>query len=146
MLSSTLFISMPGGSEWILIIIALSLYFLPSIIANSRKNSNTTAITLLNLFLGWTIIGWIAALIWAFSSGSKQAPTVIVHNTSQSYSQEYKAETPQSKQPMQPEVSSTKLLTQQDKVDHLRQLKQLLDEGVLTNEEFNSQKAAVLGQ
>ena len=146
MLYITLLISMPGGSEWILVIISFFLYFLPSIIANARKNSNTTAITLLNLFLGWTVIGWIAALIWAFSSGSKQTPTVVVHNTSQSYSQEYKAETPQPKQQKQPEVSSTKLLTQQDKIDHLRQLKQLLDEGVLTNEEFNSQKAAVLGQ
>ena len=28
-----------------------------------------------------------------------------------------------------------------DKIDHLRQLKQLLDEGILTNEEFNTQKA-----
>ena len=135
---------MPGGSEWLLII--LSLYFLPSIIAKARKSSNTTPITLLNLFLGWTVIGWIAALIWAFSSGSKQSPTVVVHNTSQSYSQEYKAENPMPKLQMQPEVSNTKLLTQQDKIDHLRQLKQLLDEGVLTNEEFNSQKAAVLGQ
>ncbi|AEV97743.1 hypothetical protein A4D02_16135 [Niastella koreensis] len=146
MLCTTLFISMPGGSEWILIIIAFSLYFLPSIIANARKNSNATAITLLNLFLGWTVIGWITALIWAFASSSKHAPTIVVHNTSQSYSQEYKAEHPQPKQQMQPEVSSTKLLTQQDKIDHLRQLKQLLDEGVLTSEEFNSQKAVVLGQ
>ena len=146
MFCTTLFISMPGDSEWILIIISFFLYFLPSIIANARKNSNSTAITLLNLFLGWTVIGWIAALIWAFSSGSKQAPTVVVHNTSQSYSQEYKAENHQPTQQMQPEVSNTKLLTQQDKIDHLRQLKQLLDEGVLTNEEFNTEKAAVLGQ
>jgi cytoskeletal protein RodZ len=145
MLYTTLFISMPGGSEWLFMIL-FPLYFLPSIIASTRKSSNTTGIILLNLFLGWTIIGWITALIWAFSSGSKQTPTVIVHNTSQSYSQEYKAENPQPKQQTQPEVSTTKLLTQQDKIDHLRQLKQLFDEGVLTNEEFNSQKAEVLGQ
>lgn len=47
---------------------------------------------------------------------------------------------------MQPDVTSTKLLTQQDKIDHLRQLKQLLDEGILTNEEFNIQKSVILGQ
>ena len=146
MLCTTLFISMPGGSEWLLLMILFPLYFLPIIIANSRKSSNTTAIILLNLFLGWTIIGWIAALIWACSSGSKQASTVVVHNTSQSYSQEYKGENLQPKPQTQPEVSNTKLLTQQDKIDHLRQLKQLLDEGVLTSEEFNSQKAAVLEQ
>jgi hypothetical protein len=144
MFCTTLFISMPGGSEWLLII--LSLYFIPSIIASARKSSSATAIILLNLFLGWTVIGWVVALIWAISSSSKQAPTVIVHNNSQSYSQEYNAESPLPKQQIQPEVLSTKLLTQQDKIDHLRQLKQLLDEGILTNEEFNSQKAAVLGQ
>ena len=143
MLCSALFISMPGGSEWLLLILLFGfpLYFLPSIIAKFRNNSNTTGIFVLNFFLGWTIIGWIGALAWAFSSGPKQAPTVVVHNSSQSYSQEYKAD---SKQTMKPDVTSTKLLTQQDKIDHLRQLKQLLDEGVLTNEEFNTQKAAVL--
>ena len=35
--------------------------------------------------------------------------------------------------------------TQQDKIDQLRQLKQLLDEGVLTEAEFNRQKAEILG-
>jgi hypothetical protein len=34
--------------------------------------------------------------------------------------------------------------TQQDKIDQLRQLKQLLDEGVLTEAEFNRQKASIL--
>jgi ABC-type glycerol-3-phosphate transport system permease component len=146
MLCTTL-LDISDDSAWILVLLlAVPLYFLPSIIAKARKNSNTTGIFVLNLFLGWTFLCWIAALIWAFSSGSKQAPTVVVHNTSQSYSQEYKAENFQPKLQMQPEVSSTKLLTQQDKIDHLRQLKQLLDEGVFTNEEFNSQKAAVLGQ
>ena len=142
----TLLISMPGASEWLVIIfILLPLYFLPTIIAMTRKSPNSTAIFLLNFFLGWTFVGWICALIWAFSSNSKQAPTVVVHNTSQSYSQEHKAENVPPKQTTYNNVYSTKLLTQQDKIDHLRQLKQLLDDGILTNEEFNVQKAAVLG-
>jgi hypothetical protein len=144
---TTLFISMPGASEWLLLsLIIFPLYFLPTIIAKARKNSNTTGIFVLNLFLGWTFLGWIGAMIWAFSSGSsKQAPTVIVNNTSQSYSQEYNGETPKFTQQIQPEGTSTKLITQQDKIDQLRQLKQLLDEGILTNEEFNKQKASILG-
>ena len=40
-------------------------YFLPSLIAHKNEKKNTTAITVLNLFLGWTFIGWIVALIWA---------------------------------------------------------------------------------
>jgi hypothetical protein len=146
MLCTTLLISMPGGSEWLLLtlFIFLPLYFLPYIIAKARNNPNTTGILILNLFLGWTFIGWIGALAWAFSN-AKQTPAVVVHNTSQSYSQEYKAGNVQPTHPVQPEASNAKMLTQQDKIDHLRQLKQLLDEGVLTNEEFNAQKAYVLG-
>lgn len=43
----------------------LVFYFLPSIIALARSKRDTLAIFLLNLFLGWTLIGWIVALIWA---------------------------------------------------------------------------------
>jgi len=46
---------------------AVLLYFLPSIVANKRKKDNATAITVLNLFLGWTLIGWVIALVWAVS-------------------------------------------------------------------------------
>jgi Superinfection immunity protein len=41
------------------------LYFLPSIIAVVRSKRDTLAIFLLNLFLGWSVIGWVVALVWA---------------------------------------------------------------------------------
>ena len=41
------------------------MYFLPSIIALARSKRDLLAIFLLNLFLGWSIIGWIVALVWA---------------------------------------------------------------------------------
>jgi len=41
------------------------MYFLPSIIAFARSKRDTTAILLLNFFLGWTMIGWVVALVWA---------------------------------------------------------------------------------
>jgi hypothetical protein len=41
------------------------MYFLPSIVAFARNKRDTTAILLLNIFRGWTLIGWIVALIWA---------------------------------------------------------------------------------
>jgi len=41
------------------------MYFLPSIIALARSKRDLLAIFLLNFFLGWTVIGWIVALIWA---------------------------------------------------------------------------------
>jgi len=41
------------------------LYFVPTLVALVRSKRDTLAIFLLNLFLGWTLIGWIVALIWA---------------------------------------------------------------------------------
>lgn len=45
--------------------IGVAVYFLPSIIGSKKKNA--TAIFLLNLFLGWTFIGWVVAVVWAAS-------------------------------------------------------------------------------
>ena len=39
------------------------LYFLPAIIGRDKRDA--AGIFLLNLFLGWTVIGWVIALIWA---------------------------------------------------------------------------------
>ena len=41
------------------------MYFLPSIIALARSKRDLLAIFLLNLFLGWCVIGWIVALVLA---------------------------------------------------------------------------------
>ncbi len=43
----------------------LGLYFAPSIVADRRGKRNVGAIFVLNLFLGWTFIGWVIALVWA---------------------------------------------------------------------------------
>lgn len=41
------------------------LYILPSLIAYCRGHKQSPAIILLNIFLGWTIIGWLIALLWS---------------------------------------------------------------------------------
>ena len=41
------------------------MYFLPTIIALARSKRDIMAILLLNLFLGWSVIGWVVALVWA---------------------------------------------------------------------------------
>jgi hypothetical protein len=45
-------------------------YFLPYIIAAKRYSEAAFGVFLLNLFCGWTVFGWFAALIWAYSSRS----------------------------------------------------------------------------
>jgi hypothetical protein len=44
------------------------MYFLPSIIALARSKRDLLGIVLLNFFLGWTMIGWVVALVWAFKT------------------------------------------------------------------------------
>ena len=41
-------------------------YFLPSFVAKARRHKNTMAIFMLNLFLGYSFVGWVVALVWAF--------------------------------------------------------------------------------
>ena len=40
-------------------------YFIPSFVATSRSHPNETAITILNIVAGWTLLGWVVALVWA---------------------------------------------------------------------------------
>ena len=47
---------------------APALYLLPTYEAWKRKHPNLTAIALVNLFLGWSIVGWVIAVVWAFKN------------------------------------------------------------------------------
>lgn len=49
------------------------LYFLPAIIAAARHTHNAAGILLVNIFLGWTGIGWFAALLMALFSAPSYA-------------------------------------------------------------------------
>jgi len=46
----------------------VAIYFLPSLIAAARHTHNAMGIFLFNLFLGWTGIGWVIALLVAICS------------------------------------------------------------------------------
>ena len=47
--------------------IVVGVYFLPTINAKYfTKHTNADSILVLNLFLGWTFIGWVIALIWSY--------------------------------------------------------------------------------
>ena len=50
---------------WIGSIILFGMYFLPGYIALHRLHHNVRPIFLTNLFLGWTVVGWLGCLIWA---------------------------------------------------------------------------------
>lgn len=139
------------------IILFIIPYFLPSIIALFRNKSNTTAIVMLNLFLGWTFIGWVVALIWAVTK-DREMQTIVVNNNAYS---DNKTISPLMSQPVSENIqygASQKTIpsqgvksdeqnpkNHQEKIDNLQKLKRLLDDGILTQEEFDQQKKQILG-
>jgi len=63
---------------WGVAIVTLG-YMLPWAIAANRHKSNQGAIAVLNLLLGWTFIGWVAALVMACGAHQRNiAPQVNV--------------------------------------------------------------------
>lgn len=53
--------------------VAFFIYILPLCVAGWREHPNFAAISILNLFLGFTFIGWVVALVWA-STAIKRDP------------------------------------------------------------------------
>lgn len=120
-----------GVTELLILLVvaipALLLYFLPTILAFSRKKSNKGIIFLVNFFLGWSLIGWIASLIWALSTDNSQ--TIIVNNNPTN---------------LEGKAIVNKESTYDDKLNNLQRLKDLFDSGVLTEIEFEEQKSKIL--
>lgn len=50
----------------------LALYLLPTIIATKRRHRQTGPIAIINLLLGFTLVGWIVALAWSVSADTKK--------------------------------------------------------------------------
>jgi ABC-type transport system involved in multi-copper enzyme maturation permease subunit len=136
-----------------LLILGVGCYFLPTIIGYYRKRSNVAAIFLLNLFLGWTFIGWIVSLVWALANDNNPQ-TIVVNNHLSSD----RTINPIIAQPVQEnlqtlsnaqslhtiQAESSPINSHQEKINQLQQLKQLFDSEVLTKEEFDEQKSQIL--
>ena len=57
-------------SVFMFVVFGLIFYFIPTVVGLYRGCERIAGIVVLNIFLGWTFIGWVIALIWA-SSGDK---------------------------------------------------------------------------
>lgn len=98
------------------LVTAALFYFPPTIVAWVRRHPNRLSIFLLNLLLGWTLIGWVVALIWSASAIRKAG-----------------ADRPQDQSG--PSADAYK---------RLAQLADLKDRGHLTPAEFEAEKRKVL--
>jgi hypothetical protein len=52
----------------IVLIILFAAYFIPGIVASARHVPNQASVWIINIFLGWTLVGWVVALAMAARS------------------------------------------------------------------------------
>lgn len=62
-----------------IILAGLTIYFIPTITAYAQEKRNKGPVFVINLFLGWTFIGWIAALIMAVSKDKH----IVIHTVNE---------------------------------------------------------------
>jgi hypothetical protein len=53
-----------------LFLLLLGIYMMPTIIALNRHHRNTSMIAVLDVFLGWTFVGWVIALVWSLTEAN----------------------------------------------------------------------------
>ena len=76
----SLLANLDGVNLWVLglvLFVAACVYLLPSVVAASTRHRHTGAIVFVNVFLGWTILGWAVSFVWALINPVKRpkAPT-----------------------------------------------------------------------
>lgn len=100
----------------VLFYILAFLYFIPSVIGILRKHHNLVGLIALNVLLGWTVLGWVGALIWSLLRSSKSQ--TIIHNYTETLSK--------------------------NRIGELEQLNNLKKAGGITEEEYQIEKSKLL--
>lgn len=67
-------VALMGPAHVLILLIVCAVYLVPTGLAVYRDCRALPAIAVLNVFLGWTVIGWFAVLGWAASGKPKEFP------------------------------------------------------------------------
>lgn len=65
-------VDLSGAGGGVVLLLVGVLYFLPAVIASRRSLPNKNSVFIVNLFFGWTFVGWVVALAWAVSGTPSQ--------------------------------------------------------------------------
>jgi hypothetical protein len=68
-----------AGLMALYVILGIAFYFLPTIIAVARGCRSTGSVVIINIFLGWTLIGWVVALAMAFGTTRRDSYGHVVN-------------------------------------------------------------------
>jgi hypothetical protein len=103
---------------FLIVIVVIWIYILPTIIAYSRKREAKATVLIINLFFGWSLIGWGIALYIALIKDDEPEKIIIQHYN----------------------------IKKDNKSDFekLIKLNELLEKNILTKEEFEIEKQKIL--
>jgi hypothetical protein len=122
----------------IYIVVALLIYFIPSIVAFRRGHPNRWPILIINFLFGGTGLGWLGSLVWACGAVHK-SPTG--NNGGESGLNLFVNDPVAVK--VAPE-STPALIDSGTAEEKLRRLKQLFDSGAISAEEYAGLKKPLL--
>ena len=70
-----------GAGVLVVVVLIISFYFIPTIVAMARKVTNTGSVFVINLLLGWTLVGWAVALAMAVKTKVEQVTLITTNVT-----------------------------------------------------------------
>ncbi|MEJ5087167.1 superinfection immunity protein [Brucella pseudogrignonensis] len=146
----------------VLILVILLVAFIPTIVAFRREHPNRWLIFVVNLAFGGTVVGWVAALVWALhyahiseegSNGGESGINLFVNDpvavrVEPDFHQNVSATSPA----INDEISSTPSSTtnakaqNQDAISALHRLNTLFESGAITADEYTALKAPTLNR
>jgi len=53
--------------------VAAVVYLIPTFVSSIRHHRQSGPIAVVNIFLGWTLVGWVVALAWSVSGSATPA-------------------------------------------------------------------------
>jgi Superinfection immunity protein len=56
----------------IVLVVGVLLYLLPTLVASRRNARNMGSVAVINILLGWTVIGWVVALAMAVADTGRR--------------------------------------------------------------------------
>lgn len=61
-----------GTISLVTLLIVIPIYLVPMIVSIKRGHPQAGTISVINLFLGWTVLGWVVSMAWAMSAIEKK--------------------------------------------------------------------------
>lgn len=120
------------------LIVSLIIYFFPFLLSLLTRN-RVSGVFIMNLFLGWTFIGWFWALIWALTS-ERDKNQINVHN----YLDTDKNENRELKIQIEKKTLPVQLVDKQSLLNQLTQLHDLKEKNVISDIIYEQERSIIL--